>query len=298
MHDTFTRAELLDAGWTGHGLTEAVARGTLLRIRRGHYAAPGVDPQVERAVRVGGRLACASELRALGAWVPEHPVVHVHVEANAARLRHPDDSKQRLPEGAACVLHWAPLHEPGGASVSHVSPLDATLQAMQCLERRLAIAALDSAVRSGLVRLSVVRDAAAGLPVRSRRLLTEVDARAESGLESIVRTIALDLGFRVALQEGVRSVGRVDLVIEDWIVIETDGDEFHDVTVTPKDRRRDAMLAADGRVTLRFRYAQVLFAQREVARAIIGTVRTHRRIHNSGRLADRALRRMQSLTLT
>lgn len=94
-------------------------------------------------------------------------------------------------------------------------------------------------------------------------------------------------------------IGVADLVVEEWIVIETDGAEFHDdATVSPRDRRRDARHAAAGRTPLRFRYSQVVYELPTVVAAIIGAVRSHRRVRNSGWLADRAVHRAKKLDLT
>jgi len=297
MDETFTRRELMAAGWSAPALTSAVRRGVLIRVRRGHYAHPDADREVTRAVRVGGRLACVSELRARGIWTPEPAATHVHLPENAARLRDPEDRKQPFIADGTVVLHWRALVDPGGATAAHVALLDALVQALRCLDRRLAIAAMDSALHQRLVTVDELRAAVAVLPSSQRALVAETDGRAESGLETIIRTLALDLGFRVEIQRRRKDGGRDDTVIEGWVIVETDGDAFHDVTVAPRDRRRDAASAADGRTTLRFRYAQVVYEQREVALAIIGVVRSHRRIRNSGAIADRALRRLESMGL-
>jgi very-short-patch-repair endonuclease len=93
-------------------------------------------------------------------------------------------------------------------------------------------------------------------------------------------------------------LGRVDLVVEDWIVVETDGSAFHDVEVTARDRRRDAALIARGLAVLRFRYSQVVFNRPELVAAVISAVETHRRVLNAGSKARRARRRAERLELT
>lgn len=62
VDDALTRAELLAAGMTARGLTDAVKTGRLIRLRNGHYATPAVEPHLQRAVRFGGRVGCVSEL--------------------------------------------------------------------------------------------------------------------------------------------------------------------------------------------------------------------------------------------
>jgi very-short-patch-repair endonuclease len=131
------------------------------------------------------------------------------------------------------------------------------------------------------------------LPATKRALLQLVDRRAESGLESIVRVLVRDLGFAVRPQVPFGGIGRVDLLVERWVIVETDGAEFHDGTVSPRDRRRDAALASRGYTVLRFRYAQVIFHLSSVANAVISAVEVHRRVRNSGHLAARARSRLR-----
>lgn len=135
------------------------------------------------------------------------------------------------------------------------------------------------------------------LPEAARRDLRRADVRAESGLETIVRLIAGDLGFRVRSQVTFPGIGRVDLLIEDWIVVETDGSAFHDLPLAAADRRRDALLAADGRTVLRPEYALVVHDRAAVARQLIGAVSEHRRVQDSGQLACRARRRLNTMSL-
>ena len=67
-----------------------------------------------------------------------------------------------------------------------------------------------------------------------------------------MRLIALSLGFTVELQVKIAGVGRVDLVLDGWLVVECDSEEFHRGWVSQKrDRRRDLLLAARGYASLR-----------------------------------------------
>lgn len=291
MGETMTRAQLLAGGWTVRRIAEAVHRGRLIRVRRGHYATPATDAAVQQAVRVGGRLACVSELRFRGIWVPVDPRVHVQVAPSASRLRRPAADE--------CVIHWSALLDPGGATESHVGLVDALVCAASCLEPWLAVAAFDSAVNRGDVSAATLARSLAGAPQRVRDLARLIDPSAQSGLETIVRLLVGALGFGVRSQVRYRGIGVVDLVVEGWVVIETDGSEHHDdAIVASRDRRRDALHAAEGRTALRFRYAQVVHDLASVAEAIIGAVETHRHVTNSGVLARRARVRARALKIS
>jgi len=64
-------------------------------------------------------------------------------------------------------------------------------------------------------------------------------------------------------------VGRVDFVIGDGLVIEADSVEFHtDPASFENDRRRDALLTAQGFRVLRFSYRQIRERPAEVWAAI------------------------------
>lgn len=107
-----------------------------------------------------------------------------------------------------------------------------------------------------------------------------------------MRVLLGDVGLRVEPQVRFRGIGRVDLLVEDWIVVETDGAEFHDAEVSTRDRKRDAALVSLGCTVLRFRYAQVVFEPTTVVAAIVSAVEVHRRVRNSGRIAARARSRI------
>lgn len=193
------------------------------------------------------------------------------------------------------VLHWAELLDPEGADVAHVSILDALVTACGCLSPRYAVAAMDSALNRGELSLAALTRGLRSAPARVRELGARVDPAADSGLETIVRLLAIDLGFRAAVQVRFPGIGIADVVIEDWVVVETDGGT-HDVpVVAARDRRRDARHAAAGRTALRFRYHQVVHELPSVAEVIIGAVAEHRRVRNSGELVRRARARLGRL---
>jgi len=84
--------------------------GRIVRVRKGWYAAPDTAPQLLRAWRIGGRLACISALVHHGLVDANETAVHVAITTGSSRLRHPDDRRQRLSPGRedSIVLHWAP----------------------------------------------------------------------------------------------------------------------------------------------------------------------------------------------
>ncbi len=109
---------------------------------------------------------------------------------------------------------------------------------------------------------------------RRRDLIAFSRADADSGLESLVRLRIRRYGWRVRTQVGVVGTGRVDLLIEDWLIIETDGRANHEESsLRHRDLVRDATAAGWGHATLRFDYAMVLQDWPLVERAIVETMR-------------------------
>ena len=280
--------ELVAAGMTRSQIAWAVGAGRLIRIRIGHYCLPGLDATTQQAVRVGGRLACVSELARLGVWVTEPPQsAHVHLPVNASRLRDPILMTRRFDPQSGCVLHWEQLSDPDvGARVGIV---DALRQAMTCLDRLHATATVESAVRKGLVRLADLRLLATE---RELAILARVDGRADSGLETLVREPLIDAGLRVEPQFRIRGVADLDLLVEGSVAVETNGRSFHGGPVAPRDRRRDAAVAALGMTPLTFDYAQIVYDPMSVMRALAGAVIAHRNVRGSGRA--RALRLLRA----
>jgi very-short-patch-repair endonuclease len=279
--------ELVAAGMTRSQIAWAVGAGRLIRIRIGHYCLPGLDEPTIQAIRVGGRLACVSELERLDVWVTHPPVVpHVHLLASASRLRGPGSPVRRLrPE--ECVPHWNELGEP--PTDARVAVHDALRQAMGCLGELDAAASVESAVRLGLARLDDLRRRA---NARERAILSRVDGRADSGLETIVREPLRDARLRVEPQYRFAGLGQLDLLVEGFVAVELDGRRFHSGVVAPRDRRRDAVVASHGLTPLRFDYAQVVYDLPSVIRAIAGAVVAHRNVRGSGR--RRALRLLRT----
>lgn len=273
----FTRRELRDAGVTDRQIASEIASGSLTRVRGGLYADRQSDADVVRAARLGGRLSCASELRRLGAWVLDDQL-HVHFPKSA----------RGSPE---VVRHWGRLM--AAPNDGSVSVLDAVAQALNCLDRRGALAVLDSVLHLQLVSAHQLADVS--LSPRARQIVALADHRAESGLETLARAIAVDLGLEVRSQVVFPGIGRVDLVVQGVVVVEADGDQFHsDPAARRRDRQRDAKLAAIGRPVLRFGYDQLVGRPDEVARALIRTASGHRAVKDPGRVERRAMKRARN----
>ncbi|WP_127792050.1 type IV toxin-antitoxin system AbiEi family antitoxin domain-containing protein [Agromyces sp. LHK192] len=235
----------------------AVRRGDVVRIRNGWFAARDAPPDVVRAVRVGGVATASTVAQLHGLWVPERDVLHVRVASNASRLRAPHDRRMPLDPGShgVCVHYRSGDRRPVGRD-----PLTVALGEMfACAQMSDALAAVESAVETGVLdpgHLDLIRRA---MPPGRRADLDRFDFGAQSGLETKVRLFLRSRRVRVRTQAPIDGVGSVDLLVGDRLVIEVDGWSFHrERDQFENDRRRDFELMTRGYLVLRLSYRQVM----------------------------------------
>ncbi|TFD75602.1 DUF559 domain-containing protein [Cryobacterium fucosi] len=273
------RRELIARGATGRQLSIAVNQGHVFRPRKGWYALPGTPSDLVRAVRIGGRLACVSAARHYGWAVQERPGLHVCLAPNAARLRTPLDPRERMsaPAPHGITLHWADRVPSEPLTRLVTSPRETVLQIALCQSAELAVAAFDSFLHldpDGSTELDLwLLD----LPETILAELQDCTALCHSFLESIGRVRLAHAGIRGRHQVRIAGVGRVDLLLQGWLVVEWDGLEHHDNgPAHDEDCRRDAELAIRGFRSLRFSYALVMRNWPLVLAAIRAALAGHR----------------------
>ncbi|ODT39256.1 MAG: hypothetical protein BGO45_14190 [Microbacterium sp. 71-36] len=263
-----TRAELFSGGVSRRRLDAAQRNGSLTRLRRGVYADANTCDIARRAALLGGTLACVSAARHEGLWVlsPAEPL-HVAVR--------PDG--HRRSDGA--VIHWDRIdHDAFGPP--HVR--EVLRQILRCCGVEDFLVALESALHQRRIGGADLTWLAANTNETGREAIAFARADAESGLETLVRWRLRAWGIRVRTQQNLVSVGRVDLLLGERLVVEVDGVENH---ASPEHRHRDlvrdANAAAWGFVTLRFDYAMVIHDWPTVELALRGLL--DRGIHLSDR---------------
>lgn len=248
--------ELHAAGYGRASIRRAVEVGTLIRVRKGWYASPGLPTPILRAARVGGRITCLSAMSLHGIWAYPCTALHVAVSADASRLRRPTSIMRRLEVGDDVRVHW---RLPRSDARLILSPGDSLADLLRCQPPDIAATAVDSALHRGVVGPQEMERVFAGLSERRRALLHPHDGRCESGTETIVRVRMALLGIHLRPQVLIPGVGRVDFVAGDRLVIEVDGAEYHtDPVRFETDRRRDAELSRRGYRVLRFSYRMVM----------------------------------------
>ena len=239
-------------------LQHLVADGLLLRPRRGWYALPGADPLLIRACSLGGRITCVTALKRAGVWCVDDHRTHLAVPVHAGHAPKKD---------TGIVAHYArPAGQTDGLPLSSI--VDSLVDQFGCQTGENVIVAIDSALNRGVLRPSDLSDIRSRVPRKYWPLLDCVDGTCESGLETKVRLRLGRRGLRYRTQVRIREVGRVDILIGDRLIIETDGLEFHTGEAAVKDRERDLVLHRLGYVVIRVTYAMVMYRWPEVESVI------------------------------
>ncbi|TFC49415.1 DUF559 domain-containing protein [Cryobacterium sp. TMT1-21] len=261
------------AGANWRVLRGAVENGFLVRARRGHYALPGTDAHILEAVRLGGRLACVSAAAHAGIFALDSTFAHIHLDANASRLRAPHDRLQQLTADNrdGVELHWGGLLAPTAGTEFSVALTDSLVQIFRCQQPRSAIASLDNALHQRQTTSQDVTAIFAALPGDLQYLRPLIDARSESGQETLLRFVVREAGFDFDIQVEISGVGRVDMVVEGRIVVEADSRQHHDGwEAHVRDRSRDRVLAALGYLSLRVLYRDIVHHPERIVAAITG----------------------------
>lgn len=255
----FRTFELRAQGHTSRTIAQASRQGSLIRLRQGQYAIAGSPESEIRAGQLGGRVDCVSALALAGIFVRERHPLHVQMTPHSARNGR---SSTRV------IRHWRPCSAPW--SDLAVPIVEALAQAMCCQEPRDAVASLDSALHQGRIDLDGLDEVFALAPRRMRILRGMVDGRAESGPETLVRIVARALGFEVVPQVEF-DFGRVDLVLDGWLVVECDSKAHHeDWAQRLRDYERDRRLAELGFCVLRLVAEDIMYDREGIVRALRG----------------------------
>jgi very-short-patch-repair endonuclease len=242
-HGLVLAADLRRAGVRRRHIDQALADGLLVRVRRGSFVVPQAPVSVRRAVAVGGRVGCVSAARLHGLWTLPFTRVHVWIPPTQSRL--PQPVQRRVHRDHA----WS------GDQRATVSLPHALLQIARCQGAESFLVALESALNQGSAGSNEVDLLADRVPRHVRPALSFCRADAQSGLETLVRWRLHLRGIDARPQVGIAGVGRVDLLVGRSLIVELDGQEYHEFE---SDRSRDAAGAARGYVTLRFSYRQVM----------------------------------------
>lgn len=221
-------------------LVARVATGDVCRPAAGLFALPICDARALAAAAVGGVLSCASSLA-------DHGVPLLRADTGI----HLTTARGTRRDWGGCVVHRRDRPHDGGRVDLAASLADAAA----CLPLVEAVAAADALLASGRVDVDAVPPGA-----RWSRVLALTDPVSQSVLESAARVELVLAGLGpVRAQVWVDGVGHVDLLVQEWLVVETDGFAFHSSRSSYReDRRRDDELVRRGYAVLRFTWEDVV----------------------------------------
>lgn len=249
--------KLNEVGHSRYAIEHAVARGEVLRPRRGWLTLPELEPALLFAVRHGVVLSCATAAQRYQLWVPRDPELP-HV---AARRR-----GQHI--NAQAHIHWAAplvLRNPD----SLIDSLHNTLGLVaHCLPYEEALAVWESALNKGLTDLHNLQTLP--LSAQARSLLEECRPYSDSGLETLFRTRLKWLHVSIRAQTWLFG-HRVDFLIGDRLVVQIDGKQ-HGGAQKISDYEHDALLRLRGFTVLRFAYTHVVHDWPSVQEAIMEAI--------------------------
>ncbi|MGM7668213.1 DUF559 domain-containing protein [Microbacterium sp. A93] len=252
---------LQEFGFSRRMLSNSVKDGSILRVRPGVFAVPSTDAELIDAAAHGGAVTCARALRRHSIWtLNDDATVHVWL-GGTGRVHHP--------RSCSYVGHFF-----AGRMSLGLAPLEVVLvHVYHCHGDEAFFAALESALRPRKITSSARTRVRARLPVNARWLVDLARSDADSGLESLLRLRLHLLGILLDCQVVIPTVGTVDFVIGEHLILETDGKENHDdESHRHKDLVRDAAASLLGYETLRFDYALVVYDWPMVEAAIIAAL--------------------------
>ena len=275
-----TYAELRGRGATRREIDSAVAAGRLIRVRKGTYISGSCPAVIRTAAHHGGRVDCVSLLSLLKVFVMDSRVLHVQMTYGSTRIPARSDR---------VVRHWRTTDAEPAALVAPL--IEALAQACRCQPPRAAIATIDSAWHLALIDEEDVAEVFRRLPRRFCVLRAHLDRRSESGPETLMRLLLRSQGWEVDVQVEIAGVGRVDLIVDGWLIIECDSEEFHSGWDAGKrDRRRDLAAAARGYVTLRPIAEDIMYHPDRVLASIRAAVEHRAAIAGAHKVATAARR--------
>jgi very-short-patch-repair endonuclease len=206
---------------------------------------PQVSSLYRAARQAGGLLTCLSAAPSYGLWTLEQP-----------RRLHLCAGHRPAPPGSAahgrCKYPRHPFLPVAGLA-------DVLIHASRCLPELEALVMIQCAVGRGDISADFLRRALAGnRNGRARGILDMLVPRADSVLEILANVAFRRAGLQLRRHLEIPGVGEVDFLVEDCVVVETDGGSHLEPRQVKKDRRRNNAALVAGYLVLRYGYDDVV----------------------------------------
>ena len=243
-------AQLLHAGFSRRDLLRLRESGAN-QPRRGVFVLPGCDEDYQSAIKYNGRLSCASAAAHYGLWLRQQPS-RLHLACNHGH-------------GSGFVRHRT-IRFDGHPFVPVAAVEDVALHALGCLPPPASTAMATSAIRlHGVSPELLARELRADRSGTALRALRELDLRAESIVEVDAQHLFRSNGIRYEAQVFLPGIGRVDFLLDGFLIVEIDGFAFHSKREDMlRDRNRNNTSAVNGYAVLRYMPEHVWFSPDQV----------------------------------
>lgn len=246
------RRDVTAAGATETDINRAIRGGQVVRLGRGLLAVPDADAELVGAGLARSLLTCASAAPHYGLWQLQATARPHYWQSNGRRTNH-------------CVSHRLPLTQAPRHRTLAALP-DVLLHALLCLPELESLVMVECAYNRGDIEPSLLlRHLTGSRSGKARHVVSKVERGADSLLETLARVLFRDAGIATETQVWIEGIGRVDFLLEGFLIVEIDGLAFHlDARQFKKDRRRDNMAVRHGLPVLRFFYDDVVYAPESV----------------------------------
>ena len=256
-------ASLHRAGFTGTRVDKALAAGSVVRVRRGVYGLPTEGDELGLALQHNAFVTCLSAAPAYQLWTLE----------KAGTVHLSPGHKKTVP---GTVTHGRILH-PVHPWLPVAGLADVLIHALRCLPALEALVMVQCAAQRGDVTVNFLRHKLPGnRNARARSVLDHVIPRADSVLEVLANYHFRRAGLHVRRHVELQGVGEVDFLIEDCLVVETDGASHLEAKQVKKDRARNNATVVGGRLCLRFGYVEVVHHPEQMVAQVLAVLEQSR----------------------
>ncbi|MDQ0754051.1 type IV toxin-antitoxin system AbiEi family antitoxin domain-containing protein [Arthrobacter sp. B3I4] len=203
--------QLLSAGYSRTDVARLAA--VVRQPRRGVFVLQGCKPEFLAAVLHNARVSCASAAGHYGLWLRQPPDRY-HLACNHGH-------------GSGFVRHRTVRFQ-GPAEIPVAAVEDVVLHALGCLAPPASTAIATSAMRLLGVPLELLKsELTADRSGRVREALRQLDLRAESIVEVDAQHLFTTNGIGYDAQVYLAGIGRVDFLLNGFLIVEVDGFAFH-----------------------------------------------------------------------
>ncbi|NUU31297.1 DUF559 domain-containing protein [Arthrobacter sp. C9C5] len=251
-------AQLGGIARTGQFLSAGYSRRDVARLarvarqpRRGVFALPDCRPEFLAALHHNARVSCASAAGHYGLWLRDPPARH-HLACNHGH-------------GRGFVRHRTVRFE-GPAELPVAAVEDVVLHALGCLTPPAPTAIATSAMRLLGVPLELLKaELTADRSGTARRALRQLNLRAESIVEVDAQHLFRTNGIGYDAQVHLPGIGRVDFLLEGFLIVEVDGFAFHSSrTALRRDLQRNNAATLRGFASLHYMPEDIWFRPEHV----------------------------------